>query len=283
MWRANKTPPSVPVRASRGQGPGPQIQADSPDSVFSAKHKRVKFILGQCQLPSAALSLMGQAFGECREDISCIISCSSRAVSFWPCSRYASVLSQYPPASWRFNASFCRSLMLHLSVCVSFSELYLFSSVFSLRFSHRTLTVSSWQQQGHVAGCLGLLFLPLLSRRRARCRPYTHFLTTRSRGSVFCCSWTALSKSLSFTLSVCAARLTKTQTAFFQPEVLVLAIVASPWPPYYLRTHTLISNPLSETPNISFWRQGWEGESRGGKKRYSIFWKQTTAALTSAV
>lgn len=164
--------------------------------------------------------------------------------------------SQYPPASWCFNANFCRSLMLHLSVCVSFSELYLFSSVFSLHFSHRTLTVSSWQQQGHVAGCLGLLFLPLLSRRRARCRLYTHFLTTRSRGSVFCCSWIALSKSLSFTLSVCAARLTKTQTAFFQPEVLVLAIVASPWPPYYLRTHTLISNPLSETPNISFWRQG---------------------------
>lgn len=150
MWRANKTPPSVPARASRGQGPGPQIQADSPDSVFSAKHKRVKFILGQCQLPSAALSLMGQAFGECREDISCIISCSSRAVSFWPCSWYASMLlSILLPPGALMQISAARWCSIYLSVCCSRS-----STCFPPCFPSVSPTVHSRSVAGSSRGTL---------------------------------------------------------------------------------------------------------------------------------
>lgn len=67
------------------------------------------------------------------------------------------------------------------------------------------------------------IFAPPSLQATGQMPPRHSFLTTRSRGSVFCCSWTALSKSLSFTLSVCAARLTKTPTAFFHAEVLGLA------------------------------------------------------------
>lgn len=89
--------------------------------------------------------------------------------------------------------------------------------------------------------------LPLLSRRHAKCCLYTHFLTTRSRGSVFCCSWTALSKSLH---SVCLCRTSdENSNRFFPTRSASSGVVSGPLPP---------SSPsppprlFTATPNTSF-------------------------------
>lgn len=162
--------------------------------------------------------------------------------------------SQYPPL-WRFYTCFCLSvclslsMMLFLLVCLSFP---LCSTCFPPSSSP---TIYPRLAAGSRVGTHFSPFSPGDTPDAAS--PSTPILTTRSRGSVFCCSWTALSKSLSFALSVCAARLTKTQTPFFQPEVLVLALQPALCP--HLHTHHT-PTPLTETPNISFSKQGREGE-----------------------
>lgn len=114
--------------------------------------------------------------------------------------------------------------------------------------------VSSWQQMwggGSHCGLKGAYLLPPSLQAKCQMPPLHSFLTTWSRGSVFCCSWTALSKSLSFALSVCAARLTKTHTAFFQPEVLVLAPSPAPSPPF-MHTHHPLQPPHLNTKYFIF-------------------------------
>lgn len=112
--------------------------------------------------------------GECREDISCIISCSSK--------RCRSDLVDDMPSC--FSVSYCLALLytilsltdaLFICLRVSPSQLYLFSSMFISLFSYHIPTVSTWQQRGHIAGRVGRNLLPLLSRRHARCRLYTNF------------------------------------------------------------------------------------------------------------
>lgn len=115
--------------------------------------------------------------------------------------------SQYPPL-WRFYSCFC------LSVCLSFS-LMLFL-LLCLSFPH----CSSWcyppsssptiyprpaagSRGGTLQAEAGMFSPPSIQTTRQMLPfPLHPFLTTRSRGSVFCCSWTALSKSL-FLRPVC--------------------------------------------------------------------------------
>lgn len=89
--------------------------------------------------------------------------------------------------------------------------------------------------------------LPLLSRRHAKCCLYTHFLTTRSRGSVFCCSWTALSKSLH---SVCLRRTSDENSNRFFPTRSASSGVVS---------GLSLRPPDSSLQHQILHFQGWEG------------------------
>lgn len=255
--------------------------------MFSAKHKWVKFKLQQCQLPSAALSLTAQSLESTesererkREDISCIISCSAKRC-------LSDLVHDMPP---------CFSVSSSLALLYAILSLPVFLTIFLLplpldtacfplslfRYPSNTKTYP-WPAAGSRGGAVRAKagkFAPYSFQASRQTLPFPlhPFLTTCSRGSVFCCSWIALSKSLSFALSVCATRLTKTQTSFFQPEVLVLASrtalcnTTHPKTRTHTRTHTNhISPPLTKTPNISFLKQG-RGGKRWGKKQ-SIFMK----------
>lgn len=103
------------IQGSRAR---PQIQTDSLDSVFSAKHKRVKFIPQQCQLPSAALSLTGQASESAGTiyPVSFPVLPGGVVLTLFMICLHA---FQYIRA-WHFYTRFCLSLMLCLSVCVYF-------------------------------------------------------------------------------------------------------------------------------------------------------------------
>lgn len=150
-------------------------------------------------------------------DISCIISRSSKRLC---CDLVLDMPSCLFP---EINGStFTEALFiwfLPLATCFPPS----LSSPLHLRSLSGSRGGSSWADLG--------IFAPPSLQATGQMPPLHSFLTTRSRGSVFCCSWTALPKSLSFTLSVCAARLTKTPTAFFQAQVLVLASPAALCPP----------------------------------------------------
>lgn len=239
IWLANKTPPSVPEGAFGGQGPSPRSRQTALIPCFPQNtngwnlyFSYVNFPLQRCHLQDRPQRAQRE-----REDVSCIISCSSKLCRSDLVGDTPSWFSVPVPGAFIHDS---------VSLSVSPSYFYLFHAMFIALFSYHIAMVSSWQQGG-TGGTLwperGLFATPSL---QAKCQmpPLHSFLTTWSRGSVFCCSWTALSKSLSFTLSVCAARLTKTHTAFFQPEVLVLAPSPVPLAPP-LCTHTTLTNPLT--------------------------------------
>lgn len=139
--------------------------------------------------------------------------------------------------------------------------------LFSHSLSPSSPTIYPWSVGGTLWVELGIATPPSL-QTTCQMEPLCSFLTTLSRGSVFCCSWTALSKSLSFTPSVCAARLTKTQTAFFQPEVLVLASQTSPLPPF----HAQPSPSTSSLKHQIFHFEGRVEEVREeGEKRDTVY------------
>lgn len=290
IWLANKKQRTAPEGSSRGR-PGVEGRPSDPDSlnsVFLAKHKWLKFILNQCQVPSAALSLRAQVSESTeteREDISCIISCSAK--------RCLSDLVHDTPPCFSVSSSlalFYGVLSLCVSVCLLSLSVFLSFPPGLTTFppsSSQVPAAYSWQPRGHIAGWVRYARYPLPSGRHSRCRLslYTHFLTTRSRGSVFCCSWTARSKSFSFALSVCAARLTKTQDPFFPARSASSGMAAGPPAPTPV-THTHHTPTTSLEHQIFHVRSGGGGEeARDGKKRrYSVFMKTNwSAALTSAV
>lgn len=267
---------------TEGSRARPLIQTDSLDSVFSAKHKRVKFILQQCQLPSAVLSLTAHgsesAEGE-RQDISCIISSSAKRC-------LSDLVHDMPPcfsvsSPWRFYTQLC----LYLTDAVFFffflnlsASLYLSPSIFISLFSSHTSMAALQLAAGMGARC-GLswvsLLLPLLrSRRLARgCLSlYIHFWPHGQEGVFSVALGPHFQKAFSRSVSVCAARQTKTRTPFFQPEVLVLASWTAfcTLPP---STHTHHSPvPSLKHQIFHFWKQG-----RGGDTVH--LWKQTGRLL----
>lgn len=201
-----------------------------------------------------------------------------QAMSFWPCSWYAStLLSILLPGAFiceSVSLSVCLSFLLirFLSVCL---RLALDSTCFSLYLpvSLRLHTVCSWQYKVHTAGRGGYIcFFSFQASRQMPPLPLHPFLTTWSRGSVFCCFWTALSKSLSLALSVFPTRLTKTQTPFFQPEVLVLALWAAlcnPNPNVLAHTHTRAYANHTSSPSLKHQISNFSSrsmEERDGKK-----------------
>lgn len=185
----------------------------------------------------------------------------------------------------RFSVySFLALLYVNLSVCLSFLlirflsvclRLALDSTCFSLYLpvSLRLHTVCSWQYKVHTAGRGGYIcFFSFQASRQMPPLPLHPFLTTWSRGSVFCCFWTALSKSLSLALSVFPTRLTKTQTPFFQPEVLVLAswaALCNPNPNVLAHTHTRAYANHTSSPSLKHQISNFSSrsmEERDGKK-----------------
>ena len=89
-----------------------------------------------------------------REDISCIISCSSKRC-------LSDLVHDMPPcfsvSSFRLSVCLSFSLILFLSVCLSF---YLFPTIFIPLLSYHPPTACSWQQRGHTAGPGGYIRSP---------------------------------------------------------------------------------------------------------------------------
>lgn len=113
---------------------------------------------------------------------------------------------------------------------LSLSAFYLLP-VFLLLYLLLSIRGHSLAAEAASRGLTWAYLLPLLSRRHAKCCLYTHFLTTRSRGSVFCCSWTALSKSLH---SVCLRRTSdENSNRFFPTRSASSGVVSGPLPPFF--------------------------------------------------
>lgn len=179
--------------------------------MLSTKHKWVKFILGQCQHPSAALSLRAQAYTEYGRiyPVSFPVLPSDVSLTLlWYASMLLSIL--LPGTFW-------------MQLCLS-RPVFLYDALFCLSSHIPSLCLDHIQPADRsTLLCVMTARSPSL---QAACQcaaaPSTPFLTTQSRGSVFCCSWSTRSKSFSFSLSVCDEN-SEGFFFLFQREVLVLA------------------------------------------------------------
>lgn len=193
-----------------------------------------------------ALSLPGQAL-VCRErgDISCIISCSSKRCRCDLVRDRPSCLSLPLPGAVIRGSIWC-SLYLPFTFYL-FSSFFIFSSPPAVTF---------WQQRRLLVGWLGHICSPFSPGDTPNAASTLIFWPHGQEG-VFSVAL-GLHFQKAFTLSVCAARLTKTPTAFFQPEVLVLASLAALCPP---SSPSPTPRLFTVTPNTSFSRQfqGWGG------------------------
>lgn len=152
-------------------------------------------------------------------------------------------------------------MLFNLSACLTFLDLPVSSHLFSTHSYFKLAAGSrggtSWIFRG------GYISSPfsLWASSQMPPLPLHPFLTTWSRGSVFCWSWRALSKSLSFTVSACAARLTKNADPFFPAWSASSGIVCNPLPP----PHT--------TPFLRHQMLHVQGRPEMRGKKLSIFMK----------
>ena len=194
-----------------------------------------------------------EAEGE-REDISCIISCSStRCLSdlvhdMPPCFSVSSSLallylipSLHPPVSLTDAHFICLPVFP--------SQLYLFPRMFIRLFSPPcTHGLQLAAEEAHSEPGRACLHapppLPIRARRQIPPLPLHPFLTTRSRGSVFCCSWMALSKSL-FVRPVCLSCMSdENSDPFFPTRSASSGIIAGPSAPLHTHTRAHTHTPL---------------------------------------
>lgn len=268
MWLANKTQ-CVPEGAFGGQGPSPRSRQTTLILCFLQNTTRwnlyfsnVNFPLRHCHLWDRPQRVQRE-----REDISCIISfsckrCHCDLVHDMPSwCHFPSLVLSYMILS-HTDALFYQSACLFLSALPGFPLLYL------LLYNCGQLLA------GETAHC-GLSWpylLPLHSGRNARCRLYTHFDHMVKRECFLLLLDGTFKKP--FLHPLCLRRMSdENSDRFFPTRSASSGIVSGPLLP-------LVPNPphlLIETPNISFPRQGFRVEEvrEEGRKRHSIFWKQT--------
>ena len=261
-------------RTFRGQGPGPWSRQTASIPCFpqntngwNSYFSNVNFPLQHCHLQRRPRRERGR---ERKRGYILYHFLFFHTVSFWPCSWYASVLlsilltGTFIPDSVSPSACLTHWCSLYLSACLPLSA----------------LPVHPWPAAGSRGGAqragVGMLAPsrpPIRARRQMPPLPLHPFLTTRSRGSVFCCSWMALSKSL-FVRPVCLSCMSdENSDPFFPTRSASSGIIAGPSAPLHMhaRTHT-------HTHTISFSRQG-----RGAKRRDTVYlWKQTGRVLWRA-
>lgn len=285
IWLANKKQRTAPEGSSRGR-PGVEGRPSDPDSlnsVFLAKHKWLKFILNQCQVPSAALSLRAQVSESTeteREDISCIISCSAK--------RCLSDLVHDTPPCFSVSSSLALFYGFCLSVCLCVCSLYPSSC----------LSLPVWQLSLH----LPLKYpQPTVGSRGVTLRAESGMLATPSplgdtpdaashstpifwphgQEGVFS---VALGRRVQKAFpSPCLSVLhvwRKLKTPFFQLEVLVLAWQPALRPPPPSHTHTTPQPPHWNTRYFMFGAAAAARRREMGKKGDTVYlWKQTGRLL----
>lgn len=155
-----------------------------------------------------------------REDISCIISCSStRCLS--------DLVHDMPPCFSVSSSLALLYLILSLHPPVSLTDAHFIClPVFPSQLYLCTHGLQLAAEEAHSEPGWACLLPPAPpSGRDARCRLslYTHFWPHGQEGVFSVALGWRFQKAFSFALSVWAACLTKTQTPFFRPEVLVLA------------------------------------------------------------
>lgn len=174
------------------------------------------------------------------------------------------LLSILLPGALYMILSLCLPVLLTdvLFICLPVfpSRRYLFPSIFISLLSFHIPTACSWQQRGHIAGRGGYICSPFSPGDTPdAASPSTPiFDHTVKRECFLLLLDCAFKKPFLHPVCLCCTS-DENSDPFFPTRSASSGIVTSPLPPS-THTHTHHSNPLTETPNISFSRQARGGE-----------------------